>query len=53
MTRPSEIQQISRGSFTSMPAGFELVPNLLATSVKKIISVPFQSKIKEITFCDK
>ena len=45
-------ESAERASFTSLPSGFELVPSETVERVQKIVSVPFISKIKGITFCD-
>lgn len=41
-----------RASFTSFSSGFEFIPSEAADRVQKIVSVPFISKIKGITFCE-
>lgn len=40
------------GSFTSLPNGFELISNENSDTVSKIISIPFTSKVKDVTFCE-
>jgi hypothetical protein len=45
-------ETLERASFTSLPNGFELIPNEAADRVQKVVSLPCVSKIKEITFCE-
>jgi hypothetical protein len=45
-------ETLERASFTSLPNGFELIPNEAADRVQKVVLLPCVSKIKEITFCE-